>query len=261
MALRVLPARIRRDLKAIYGFARLADELGDEYEGDRPLALDALEAELDLAMAGRARHPPLVRLEPTLRERGLPRRPFARLIQANRVDQRATGMQDFAQLRRYCALSADPVGELVLHVFGQATPENIALSDSICTALQIVEHLQDVAEDRAAGRVYLPAEDLDRFDCREAELGRAPASPALRRVVAFEAARARGLLRDGEPLIARLRQPARSAVAAFTAGGHAALDALASGEWDVTSRCWRPRKSGVLLRTLQLLWRARGAAR
>ena len=196
-----------------------------------------------------------------MRERGLPREPFARLIDANRRDQRTTRMRDFGELRAYCALSADPVGELVLHVFGQATPENVALSDSICTALQIVEHLQDVAEDFAAGRIYLPAADLARFGCSEVELGRTPASAALRRVVGYEAARARELLRAGEPLIACLRQPARTAVAAFAAGGQAALDALASGEWDVTSRCWKPGKARVLTRGLQLLWRTRSASR
>ena len=252
---------MRRDLQAIYGFARLADDIGDEYAGDRLAALDALEAELDGAFAGRARHPLLVLLQPTLRERALPREPFARLIEANRVDQRLTRVEDFAGLRAYCALSADPVGELVLHVFGQATPENVALSDAICSALQIVEHLQDVAEDFAAGRIYLPAEDLARFGCGEAELSRAPASPALRRIVAFEAARARELLREGDALVARLDQPARTAIAAFAAGGLAALDALEAGEYDVTSRCWRPRKRAVARRALQLLWRARGAER
>ena len=248
---------MRRDLFALYGFARLADDIGDEYEGDRFAALDALEAELDRAYAGRARHPLLVRLQPVLREHRLPRAPFLRLIEANRFDQRTPRLKHFGELRAYCALSADPVGELVLHVFGQASGENVALSDSICSALQIVEHLQDVAEDFAEGRIYLPAEDLERFGCAEADLGRAPASPALRRVVAFEAARARELLRAGQPLVAQLRQPARMAIAAFAAGGHAALDAIERGDHDVTSRTWRPRKRDVLFRTLRLLWAAR----
>jgi len=252
---------VRRDLRAIYGFARLADDIGDELEGDRRAALDALEAELDRALAGAATHPLLVQLQPTLRERELPREPFVRLIEANRFDQGTPRLKDFAQLRAYCALSADPVGELVLHVFDQASPENVTFSDSICSALQIVEHLQDVAEDFAAGRVYLPADDRARFGCRESDLSRAPASPALRRVVAFEAARARELLLAGEPLIARLGQPARSAVAAFAAGGHAALDALAAAEYDVTSRCRKPRKRDVVRHALRLLARARKASR
>ena len=258
VALRFLPGRLRRDLHSIYGFARLADEIGDEYAGHRLAALDALETELDLAYEGRARHPLLIALQATLRECSLPRGPFLRLIEANRFDQRAPRLEHFSELRSYCGLSADPVGELVLHVFGQATPDNVRLSDAICTALQIVEHLQDVAEDFGAGRIYLPAEDLERFGCVDADLARAPASPALRRVVAFEAARARALLHDGEPLIARLRAPARIAVAAFAAGGLATLDALAAAEYDVTSASPKPRKRGVLLHSLQLLWRARG---
>ena len=246
---------------ALYGFARLTDEIGDAYPGDRLVALDALETDLDAAYAGEAHHPLLRALQPTLAERALPREPFVRLIEANRVDQRMTRVMSFAELRAYCALSADPVGELVLHVFGQATPENVALSDAICSALQIAEHLQDVAEDFAAGRVYLPADDLTRFACGTDELALAPASPALRRVVAFEAARARTLLREGEPLVGRLPWPARGAVAAFAAGGHAALDALAAGEWDVTSRCWKPRKHRLALWTGRLLARARGGSR
>jgi squalene synthase HpnC len=258
VALRWLPARWRSDLLALYGFARLADDLGDEVAGDRLARLDALEEDLERAFRGEAREPLLRRLEPTLRARSLPREPFLRLIEANRVDQRVHRYASFEELRGYCALSADPVGHLVLHVFGAASPDNLALSDAICTALQLVEHLQDVAEDRARGRVYLPAEDLARFGCPEAELGRAPASPALRRVVAFEARRARALLREGEPLLARLGPVARLAVAGFAAGGHAALDALERGGFDVTSRLLQPRRRDLVRRTLELLWRSRG---
>ena len=118
-----------------------------------------------------------------------------------------------------------------------------------------------MAENTAADRGYLPAEDRARFGCDEGDLARAPASPALRRTVAFEAARARELLVAGEPLIAHLAQPARSAVAAFAAGGHAALDALAAGDYDVTSRCWKPRRRRVLRHTVRLLRRARRASR
>jgi squalene synthase HpnC len=153
----LLPRRARAHLLAIYGFARLTDELGDAAPGDRPAALDELEADLDRAFEGRAEHPLLVRLQRTVRECDLPRDPFARLIEANRVDQRVSRYETWEQLRAYCALSADPVGELVLRVLGAATPARIALSDSICTALQLTEHCQDVAEDQAAGRVYLPA--------------------------------------------------------------------------------------------------------
>ncbi len=159
VASRVLPRRVREHLLALYGFARLVDELGDD--GSRPpaerlAALDWLEGEVERVYAGAAHHPLLVRLQGTVRVCALPREPFLRLIEANRVDQRVARYDTWAQLLGYCHLSADPVGELVLGVFGAATPERVARSDRICTALQLAEHWQDVAEDLRA-RPDLPA--------------------------------------------------------------------------------------------------------
>jgi squalene synthase HpnC len=261
VASRVLPRRVRSDLLAIYGFARLLDELGDSASGERLAALDWLEGELDRAFQGIAEHPLLVRLQPTLRERALPREPFARLIEANRVDQRVSSYETWEQLRGYCALSADPVGELVLDVFGVASTTRIALSNSICTGLQLVEHCQDVAEDLARGRVYLPAEDLERFGCTRAELAAAHAGGPLRAVLAFEVARARALLADGAPLIDELRARPRLAVAAFVAGGRAAADAIERAGYDVLAgppRAGRGRRVQALVATL--LERRRRAA-
>jgi squalene synthase HpnC len=233
VASRVLPRRVRGHLLAVYGFARLVDELGDSAPGDRLAALDWLAAELDAAYAGRAEHPLMQRLAATVRECELPRGPFERLIEANRVDQRVSRYATWEQLRGYCALSADPVGEIVLGIFGAATPARVALSDSICTALQLAEHCQDVAEDYAAGRVYLPGEDLARFGCSEADLGAQSAGEPLRAVLAFEVERGRRLLEQGAPLIATLRGRERLAVAAFLAGGRAALDAIERVGYDV----------------------------
>jgi squalene synthase HpnC len=261
VASRVLPRRVRSDLLAIYGFARLLDELGDSASGERLAALDWLEGELDRAFQGIAEHPLLVRLQPTLRERALPREPFARLIEANRVDQRVSSYETWEQLRGYCALSADPVGELVLDVFGVASTTRIALSNSICTGLQLVEHCQDVAEDLARGRVYLPAEDLERFGCTRAELAAAHAGGPLRALLAFEVARARALLADGAPLIDELRARPRLAVAAFVAGGRAAADAIERAGYDVLAgppRAGRGRRVQALVATL--LERRRRAA-
>jgi squalene synthase HpnC len=253
VASRLLPRRVRSDLLAIYGFARLADELGDSAAGDRLAALDWLAEELDRAFEGRAEHPLLVGLQATLRGRSLAREPFARLIEANRVDQRVTRYETWEELRAYCALSADPVGELVLGVLGSSSPEQVALSDSICTALQLIEHCQDVAEDLARGRVYLPVEDLDRFGCSQAELGEAHAGGPLREVVAFEVARARSLLTAGAPLIDRLHGRARLAVAAFVAGGRAAAEAIERAGYDVLAgvpRAGRARMAVALAATL-----------
>ena len=187
----------RRHLTAIYGYARLVDQIGDAVEGDRQAALDAFEADLALIFdgGGRPAHAVLRRLEPTVHELDLPRGPFERLIEANRRDQETVAYGTFEELVGYCDLSANPVGELVLHVFGAATPDRIALSDRVCTALQLAEHWQDVAEDRTAGRVYLPAEDLDRFgvtpddlDGDRDEPGR-PRADGLRGVPGTDAAR------------------------------------------------------------------------
>jgi squalene synthase HpnC len=259
VASRLLPRRVREHLLAIYGFARLVDELGDAAPGDRMAALAELEAELDRAFDGRAEHPLLVRLQATLRECALPREPFARLIEANRTDQRVRRYETWEQLRGYCALSANPVGELVLGVLGAATPARIALSDSICTALQLIEHCQDVVEDYAAGRVYVPAEDLRRFDCSPELLGGAagdrdaPLAQPVRAVLAFEVQRARGLLAAGRPLIGQLRGRARLAVAGFLAGGEAALEAIERAGYDVRSGPPRPgrgRRALALARVL-----------
>ncbi len=273
VASRLLPARERRHLLAVYGFARLVDELGDATAAERNAAatphgersatagaderlaaLDWVEQELDRSVRGEAEHPLLVCLGATLRECSLPREPFARLIEANRVDQRVSRYQTWTQLRGYCALSADPVGEIVLGIFGLATPERIGLSDSICTALQLTEHCQDVAEDMARGRVYLPAEDMARFGCEQADLVGAHASPALREVLAFEVARARSLLAQGAPLIAQLHGRPRLAVAAFAAGGSAALDTIEHARYDVLAgapRAGRAQRLRALARTLR----------
>lgn len=247
VASRLLPRALRAHLLAIYGFARLADELGDAAPGDRLAALDWLAGELDRAFEARAEHPLLKRLQPTLRRCALPREPFERLIEANRVDQRVAEYQTWQELRGYCALSADPVGELVLGVLGAATPARIALSDSICTALQLAEHCQDVAEDLARGRVYLPAEDLARFGCTRADLAGDHAGAPLREVIAFEVQRARGLLTEGAPLLKELRGRGGLAVAAFLAGGRAALEAIERAGYDVLRG---PPRAGRLRRAL-----------
>ena len=217
----LFPRALRPHLHAIYGFARLVDILGDEWEGDRLAVLDELEVEVERCYTGEPRWPVMVRLQPTIREFTLPREPFVRLIEANRRDQRQAVYATFGELAAYCDLSANPVGELVLHVFGAATPARIAMSDDVCTALQLLEHWQDVQEDWARGRVYLPAEDLERFGV--------PPGQTTEELLAFEIERARTLLDRGAPLVGTLRGRARLAVAGYVGGGRAGLDALAAG--------------------------------
>lgn len=262
VALKVLPARHRRHLLAVYGYARYVDDLGDEplAEGtDRLAALDDFEAELAALYAGRAvAHPVLRALAPTVAECRPPLEAFVRLIEANRVDQRVTRYATFAELVDYCTLSANPVGELILHLFGQAVPVTLELSDRVCTALQIIEHLQDVAEDHRRGRIYLPGEDMDRFGVTPADLARPTAGPRLRELIGFEAERARSWLDAGAPLVAALHGWGRLAVSGYLAGGRATLDALADADHDPLGVTVRPRKRRVLTRWLTATVRSAG---
>ncbi|MYI56221.1 MAG: squalene synthase HpnC [Acidimicrobiia bacterium] len=235
VALGVLPRRLRGHLEAIYGYARLVDNLGDEYGGDRSAALDWLEHQIDDLYAGAPRHEVFRRLAVTVREFDIPRTPFDDLLAANRLDQTKTAYADWEDLLGYCALSANPVGHLVLAVLEASTPARLSASDAVCSGLQVLEHLQDVGEDAAAGRVYLPAEDMARFGCTPADLLAPVAGEPLRRLVAFECERARELLEDGRTLVASLRGFGRLAVTGFVAGGLAGLDAIEAAGFEVLS--------------------------
>jgi squalene synthase HpnC len=226
----LFPRRYRPHLRAIYGFARLVDILGDEWEGDRAAALDELETELDRCYDGKPTWPVLVELQPTIVACSLPREPFWRLIEANRMDQRIAEYQTWENLRNYCVHSADPVGRLVLGVLGRADDAQlVGWSDDVCTGLQLVNFLQDVPRDLALGRVYLPAEDRRRFGVTMLDAQ----NEQLSRCLEFEAGRARGLLASGERLREGIGGRAGRAVGVFAAGGLAALDALDQAQFDV----------------------------
>ena len=241
VASRLLPRRVRSHLLAVYGFARLVDDVGDEYAGDRVAMLDELEADLERAYDGAPRHPLIAALQPTIVACELPIDPFRALIEANRRDQLVHRYQTFDQLMGYCALSANPVGELVLRVFGVLTPERHEMSDKVCTALQLAEHWQDVGEDYAQGRIYLPAEDLRHFEVPEADLAGARPTPKLKRLMAFQVMRANAMLDEGAPLIRTLHGRLAFAVAAFVAGGRSALRAIERSGYDVLGEPPRAR--------------------
>ena len=239
----LFPREYRAHLRAIYGFARLVDILGDEWEGDRLTALDELEAELDRCYgAGEPTWPVMRQLRPTIAACDLPREPFARLIEANRMDQRITQYERWDDLRRYCAHSANPVGRLVLGVIGRGGDGQLqAWSDDVCTGLQLVNFLQDVPRDLTLWRVYLPAEDRRRFGVTVVD---AP-NEELQRCLEFEADRARGLLASGERLRDAIGGRMGKAVCLFARGGLAALEALEDAGWDVFTR--RPAPSRMRL--------------
>ena len=257
VALRWLPRALRSDLVAIYGVARLIDEAGDAARGDRLALLDEVEADLRAAFAGAARHPLLRRLTPVAAAHDLRPDPFVRLVEANRFDQRAPDLASWDALRDYCRLSAEPIGELVLRVFDQASDANLRDSAAVCTALQVLEHCQDVAEDARAGRVYLPGDDRARFGCRTPDLVVAPAPEGLRRCLALQVERSRALLAHGDALCARLRGFARPVVASYAAGGWATAAALERAQFDPNSRAVRPRRSATLRHALRIAFAGR----
>jgi squalene synthase HpnC len=257
VALRVLQPSVRRRLEAIYGFARLVDDAGDLYAGDRLALLDWIEADLDRAYDGRAEHPLLQRVSTMVRDLSLPREPFLRLLEANRRDQEVSRYATWQELAEYCTLSANPVGELVLHVFGAATPERIRWSDAICTGLQLAEHWQDVGEDYGRGRIYLPAEDMARFGVTEADVAAELPSEPFCRLMAFEVERARGLLTAGLPLVASLSGRFRLAIAGYVGGGRAALDAVEESGFDVLRRSPAAGGRARAAATLRVLREAR----
>jgi squalene synthase HpnC len=256
VALRLLRRDTRDRLAAIYGFARLVDDVGDLAPGDRPAQLDWLEADLERAFAGHAEHPLVARLTPVVRDLRLGPEPFRRLIRANRRDQLQARYTTYAELADYCSLSANPVGELVLCVFGALTSERLRRSDAVCTGLQLAEHLQDVGEDLARGRVYLPREDLRRFGVTESALREGRRDEAFRALMAFQVDRARALLGEGTPLVASLRGRARVAVAAYVAGGRAALAAVERSGYDVLERSPTAGSGRRLLEVVRVLQEA-----
>jgi squalene synthase HpnC len=253
VALRMLPAVRRQQLMAVYGFARMTDDIGDcGPVDDRPRLLDELEADLDRLQLGTAQIAEVHALQPVISQCAVPVQLFADLIQANRQDQVVSRYPAFDGLLGYCQLSANPVGRIVLYVFGVFSPARAELSDQVCTALQLAEHWQDVAEDLRAGRIYLPREDMDAFGCTEADLAASSAGPEVRALVAFETTRAGQMLSAGAPLTGTLRGYARAAVAGYVAGGRAARAAIRAADHDVLSGTPRPRRrrlAAELLRT------------
>ncbi|MEU9089510.1 squalene synthase HpnC [Streptomyces sp. NPDC048428] len=272
-----LPRAWRDDLMAVYGFARLVDDIGDgdlapggadarhlgldPAEGEDRLAmLDALETDLRriFAATGETPHHPLLQaLRPTVRRRALTPEPFLGLIEANRQDQKIRRYGTYEELLAYCELSANPVGLLVLQLTGTASPERVRRSDAVCTALQIVEHLQDVTEDLGRDRIYLPADDMARFHVTESDLAAHSGGAAVRALIAYEAERAGNLLNEGTPLVGSVHGRLKLLLAGFVGGGRAALTAIAAAGFDVLPGPPKPTKPSLLREVGVVLRRAR----
>ncbi|WP_085315909.1 squalene synthase HpnC [Derxia lacustris] len=237
----LLPARLRPAVEAIYRWARHADDLADEGDASIPerLAdLAAMDADLDAIGAGRAPAGPLAAalVEP-IRRHGLPLGLFHDLLSAFAQDVTTTRYANFAELRDYCRRSADPVGRLMLHLYGAVTPRNLERSDAICTGLQLANFWQDVAIDwrknAGAARVYLPLDDLARFGVSEAQIGAGRCDDAFRALMAFEVSRTRALLESGAPLAADLPGRIGIELRFVVLGGLAILDRIEAAGHDV----------------------------
>jgi squalene synthase HpnC len=260
------PRALRPAFRSIYAFCRWSDDLGDEV-GDPVRSRELLawwRGELQAMYDGRASHPVMVALAPTVEEFSIPIEPFEALISAFEQDQVVTEYETFSQLLDYCQRSANPVGHLVLYLGRCFTPENARLSDATCTGLQLANFWQDVARDLAIGRIYLPLEDLRAFRYAIEDLRRLRFTPDFAELLRFEVERTRVLFREGRPLIGRLPRSLAVDVDLFSRGGQAILDRIEAQGFDVLSR--RPEvgklaKVGLLLRSLLRLPEREGQPR
>ena len=261
VALRILPRAIRSDLAALYRYARFVDDVGDQGEGtvaQRLAVLDGVEREIrSLVASGQTGSIPLQPLAGLLGRHPLTLEPFVALIEANRQDQQVRRYATWDALQHYCDLSAAPIGHLVLGVFDAVTPERLADSGAVCTALQLLEHLQDLGEDlRDRDRIYLPATTMATHGVTESDLRAPVADGALRAAVAAECERARALLERGRPLVASLHGWARVAVAGYVAGGWATLAAIEAADHEVLSALRKAPKRAMLGTALRIWWRS-----
>jgi squalene synthase HpnC len=204
----LLPKHLRDAVKVIYAFARSADDIADEGEASdeqRLAALEDYEAQLDLIVQGRTPEATLFcDLKAVIDHYELPISPFKDLLSAFKQDITTKRYANYNELLAYCSRSANPVGTLMLHLYGAATPENIAASDAICTALQLTNFLQDVAIDWDKERIYLPLEDMRSYHIDATHIARHTKNPAWAQLMRYQINRCRLKMLSGAPLAGRL---------------------------------------------------------
>ncbi len=232
----LVPRRMRPHIAAVYAFCRTVDDIGDEASGDRIALLNRFEGELRAAYSGTPRHPVIVALQETIRKFDLPREPFLKLIEANRIDQRKHRYANFNEVLHYCDHSANPVGRLFLMLYGHRDEEMFTLSDNTCTALQLTNFWQDLKRDYAIGRIYLPQDEMEEFGVSENDLAQDKASGPLRDLMRFQVERARKYFKDGLPLLDRVSGHLKVDIALFSRGGLAILKKIEKLNYDTLSR-------------------------
>ncbi len=258
---RLFPRSLHQHICNVYAYCRWADDLADEPIADAdPLALlDWWEGQLNAAYAGEAAHPVFVALRETIREFNLPKQAFTDLLLAFRRDQVQTRYETLADLLTYCEKSANPVGRIVLHLGRCATEENVNLSNSICSALQLANFWQDVRRDYERGRIYIPQEICRRYGWNESRFAAGKCDSQFRELLKLLVAQADAMLAAGRPLVNQVSAELSLPVQLFIGGGQAILAAIERNRYDVWSR--RPTVSRwTKLRLaatayLQTIWR------
>jgi phytoene synthase len=236
----LMPKQLRKPVAAIYHFAREADDIADEGEmpdGDRLQFLNDFRDELIHIAADETPLLPLFKhLASEIKEHSLPFQPFNDLLDAFSQDVVKKRYANFDELLDYCRRSANPVGNLLLHLYQEATPVNIAYSDAICTALQLINFWQDVAKDFAIGRIYLPLDDMARFGVSEAQIAEGRSDEAWRALIKFQVDRTRALMLQGAPLGTILCGRIGLEMRMIIAGGLRILDKLEAADYDMFNR-------------------------
>jgi squalene synthase HpnC len=252
----LLPRRLVPAVEAIYAFARSADDIADEGDArpaERLSQLAAYEAALDAIERGETPADPMFRrLTEQMAAHDLPLQPLRDLLSAFRQDVVTTRYPDYATLLDYCRRSANPVGRLMLGLYGEADQQNLRESDAVCSALQLINFWQDVAVDIEKGRIYLPREDLARFQVSEQDIVEARTGPAWRALMRFEVERARALMLEGAPLATRLPGRIGWELRLVVQGGLRILEAIERADYDVFRRRPKLKRADWAV----LLWRA-----
>jgi len=251
----LLPKRLRPHFQSLYAYCRISDDLGDEV-GSQAQALALLDIwgeQLDACYRGEARHPVFVALRETIRICDIPKEPFADLLTAFRQDQTVTRYASMEDVLAYCRYSANPVGRLVLYACGYRDEGRFALSDQTCSALQLANFWQDVREDFARGRIYLPQDAMTSAGLDEATIANSRATPAFRALMREQIAYTRAMFARGAKLIGMVDRELAVDLDLFTRGGVEVLRAIEARQYDVLSArptISKPRKALLLLHAL-----------
>lgn len=236
----LLPRRLRRPVEIIYHFARQADDFADE--GDLPdeerlARLNAFRAELSRISVAEPAQTGLFRdVAAIVAEFNLPLQLFNDLLDAFSQDVVKKRYANFDEVLDYCRRSANPVGRLLLHLYGEATPQNLLYSDAICTSLQLINFWQDVRKDFAIRRIYLPQDELAQFGVTEDHVAQGRVDTAWRALMAFQCARAQEMMLSGAPLGSILTGRIGLEMRMIIAGGLRILDKLDAVGYDMFSR-------------------------